>query len=127
MTAQAAQMRQSPLGRIAAAVRYAIAGVAPDTWMSPNQPIEPVAQEAAGRRFDYPVGYNLYYTPRGGELTSFGQLRALAENCDLVRMAIETRKDQLCSLKWGVMHIDADKDIADDPRAKAIEKLLRCP
>lgn len=123
----AAQMRQSPWGRIAAAVRYAIRGVAPDTWMSPNQPMEPVAQEAYGRRFDYPVGYNLFYTPRGTELTSFGQLRALADNCDLIRLAIETRKDQMCSLRWSIVHTDADKNAEDDPRAAAVERILKCP
>lgn len=100
MSAQAEMMRQSPWGRVKAAVRYAIAGVLPDTWMSPNQPVSPVAQEAFGRVRDYPVGYNLRYTPRGGELTSFAQLRALADNCDLVRMAIETRKDQIAALQW---------------------------
>lgn len=124
---QAAMMRESPWGRVKAAVRYMIAGVTPDTWMSPDQPIDPVAQEAYGRRFDYRVGANIFYTPRGEELTSFQQLRALAENCDLVRLAIETRKDQMCALPWGVSHVDPDKDVDNDPRARKIEQLFRCP
>lgn len=127
MSAQAAMMRQSPWGRVKAAVRYAIAGVLPDTWMSPSQPVAPVAQEAFGRNRDYPVGYNLLYTPRGGEMTSFAQLRALADNCDLVRLAIETRKDQITSLQWNVSHVDPDKDVDNDPRAAAIMKLLQTP
>lgn len=52
------------LARLTQSVRYAIRGVTPDTWMSPNQPLAPVAQQEAGRRFDYPVASNLQYTPR---------------------------------------------------------------
>lgn len=128
LSQQAALMRgNSPWGRLTAAARYFISGVAPDTWMSPNQPVSPVAQEAFGRNKDYPVGYNLYYTPRGQELTSFAQLRALADNCDLVRMAIETRKDQMASLQWSVSHVDPDKDIDDDPRAQRIIDVFKYP
>lgn len=115
------------LSRLTSAVRYAIAGVAPDTWMSPSQPMAPVAQQAAGRQFDYPVGTNLFYTPRGHELTSFQQLRALADNCDLVRLAIETRKDQMASMAWTIAHVDPDKNVAEDPRAKQIEAMMRRP
>lgn len=122
-----AARQQGFLGRLTTAVRYAIAGVTPDVWMSPNQPVSPVAQGAAGRQFDYPVGTNLFYTPRGTELTSFQQLRALADNCDLVRLAIETRKDQMASLIWVVAHVDPDKDTDDDPRAQAIGDLFKRP
>jgi hypothetical protein len=115
------------LSRISTAVRYAIAGVAPDTWMSPNQPVTPVAQDAAGRQFDYPVGVNLTYTPRNTELTSFQQLRALADRCDLVRMAIETRKDQMASMVWSVTSMDDTKEVDNDPREKAITALLTRP
>lgn len=127
MSAQAAMMRVSPWGRIKAAVRYAIAGIAPDTWMSPSQPVEPVAQQAFGRNRDYPVGYNLRYTPRAEELSSFAQLRLLADSCDLVRLAIETRKDQMAALQWSVAHVDPDKNVADDPRAKRIMDLFKRP
>jgi HK97 family phage portal protein len=115
------------LSRLSTAVRYAIAGVTPDTWMSPNQPVTPVAPGAAGRQFDYPVGVNLTYTPRVTELTSFGQLRALADRCDLVRLAIETRKDQMASMVWSVTGLDDSKEIANDPREKAITALLKRP
>ncbi len=128
MSATAAQMRAgSPWGRLTAAARYFISGVNPDTWMSPNQPVAPIAQQAYGRNKDYPVGFNLLYTPRGGELTGFGTLRALADNCDLVRMAIETRKDQMSALSWSVSHVDPDKDVENDPRAKKIEQLFQYP
>lgn len=127
MSSQASMMRESPWGRIKGAARWVISGVMPDTWMSPNQPVDPVAQDAWGRNKDYRVGYNLFYTPRGEELTSFAQLRALAENCDLVRMAIETRKDQMCALQWSIGHTDPDKDKDADQRIAQLEKLFKRP
>ncbi len=128
LTQTVAQARQSGfLGRLGQAVRYAIAGVTPEVWFSPDQPMIPVAPQAAGRQFDYPVGANLFYTPRGSELTSFEQLRMLADNCDLVRMAIETRKDQLSGLSWMVGNVDPDKDAPDDPQTKSVVDILRRP
>ncbi|SEJ55859.1 phage portal protein [Frateuria terrea] len=122
-----AARQQGFLGRLSTAVRYAIAGVSPDTWMSPNQPVQPVAQGAAGRQFDYPVGVNLTYTPRGTELTSFQQLRALADRCDLVRLAIETRKDQMSAMVWSVGGVDDAKDTEGDTRVQTITALLKRP
>ena len=115
------------LSRIGTAVRYAIAGVQPDTWMSPSQPIQPTAPESAGRQLDYRVGYNLLYTPRAEELTSFQQLRALADNSDLVRLAIETRKDQMAAMQWAIVHTDPSKDSSNNPRATALETMLKRP
>ncbi|MEO8994656.1 MAG: phage portal protein, partial [Rhodanobacter sp.] len=122
-----AARQQGFLSRISTAVRYAIAGVTPDTWMSPNQPVQPIAPQAAGRQFDYPVGTNLIYTPRHGELASFQQLRALADNCDMVRLAIETRKDQMAALVWNVSYIDKDMSEDGDPRVDAIVNLFKRP
>ena len=122
-----AQMRQTPWGRFTAAARYFISGVTPDVWMSPNQPVQPVAQQAFGRNRDYPVGYNLYWTPRGGELSSFAQLRALADNCDLVRLAIEKRKDQLAALPWTVTYVDETRADEGDPRLVQLRKLFQRP
>lgn len=126
--AQTAQMgRQTGfLSRVGQAVRFAIRGVQPDTWMSPAQPVQPVAQEAFGRRFDYPVGANLVYTPRHTELTTFQQLRALADNCDIVRLCIETRKDQMERQRWKIQRTDGSSS-EDDAKAKAIEAKLRRP
>ena len=123
---QLSAARQSGfLTRVSDAVRYAIAGVTPDTWMSPNQSMTPAAPDTKGRQLDYPVGINLRYTPRSGELTSFQQLRALADNCDLVRLAIETRKDQMSAQVWSVVHADPDKNIANDSRADLVEQIFK--
>lgn len=74
-----------------------------EAWFGPGEPQAPAAPPSVkGRQWDYPPGYNLRTQPRGEEPLSFGHLRALALNCDLVRLAIETRKDQLCKLSWNI-------------------------
>jgi hypothetical protein len=89
--------------RVGQAVRYAVTGVTPATWFGPMQPLKPFAPEGTGgRAFDYPVGYNLRYQPRADEPISFVDLRALAGGCDLLRLIIETRKDQIEGQTWDV-------------------------
>lgn len=89
--------------RVGQAVRYVISGVTPTTWFGPMQPLAPMAPEGTGgRAFDYPVGYNLQYTPRSYEPVKFSDLHNLADNCDLLRIVIETRKDQVEGQEWEV-------------------------
>ncbi|HEY5046940.1 MAG TPA: hypothetical protein VII49_02840 [Rhizomicrobium sp.] len=101
-----ARMTPIPKGvaaRIGEAVRYVIDGVTPATWFGPQQPPRPMApQGTGGRAFDYPAGYNLQYPPRSEETVSFAQLRALSEGCDLLRLVIETRKDQIEAQHWEI-------------------------
>ena len=67
------------------------------------QPLTPQAPaDVAGRRFDYPTGYNLQYGPRAYEPVGFADLRALADNCDILRLVIETRKDQIEGQDWDI-------------------------
>lgn len=94
-------------GRVSGVVVGAIRG-ASEAWFGPQQPLPAMAPaEVAGRAFDYPVAVNLQYRPRGeaGQGTvDFQTLRALADpglgGLDLVRLAIETRKDQMAAQKW---------------------------
>lgn len=75
-------------------------------WMSPSNPVTPIAPQTAGRQYDYPVATNLNIRPRATEATSFAELRTLADIYYLVRLAIETRKDQLVKLQWKIKPID---------------------
>jgi hypothetical protein len=68
---------------------------------SPSYPLVPVEPERV-RLWDYPVGYNYIYTPRSYEPIGFEELRALAQNHDITRLAIETRKDQIEKLDWQI-------------------------
>ncbi len=72
-------------------------------WFSALPPLPQVAPpDTPVRRFDFPVGQNINYIPRSGETTTFAQLRALADNYDLLRTVIETRKDQLAKVPWTI-------------------------
>ena len=68
---------------------------------SPGYPLVPPESERV-RVWDFPVGYNTIYTPRSYEPIGFYELRALAENHDITRLAIETRKDQIEKLGWRI-------------------------
>src|SRR5262252_2073936 len=68
---------------------------------SPSDPLVPPEPERV-RLWDFPVGYNTTYTPRSYESVGFDELRALAENHDITRLAIETRKDQIEKLEWTI-------------------------
>ncbi|MEI8032992.1 MAG: phage portal protein [Chlorobiaceae bacterium] len=95
-------------------------------WMGPNRPMAPSAPpEVAGRQFDYPVGYNIQVQPREAEPVTFKQLRALADNLDLLRLVIETRKDLVCSLAWEIRPKDEGKE--PDDRCKAVQDMLQLP
>lgn len=113
---------QSLIQRVVAGVRYAVSGVTPTNWFGPAQPLAPQAQEQAeGRAFDYPVGFNLRITPRGEEAISFAALRGLADGYDLMRLVIETRKDQIESFDWEIM--PATKDQSADGLKGAIKQV----
>ena len=84
---------------------------------SPGYPLVPPERERV-RLWDFPVGYNTIYTPRTYEAVGFNELRALAENHDITRLAIETRKDQIERLEWAI------KSRADRAPARTG---LRCP
>lgn len=105
------------IARVASGVRYAVTGKTPSSWFGPGEPLKPIAQEVAGRQFDFPVATNIQTAPRAHEPVSFADLRGLAEVCDIVRLAIETRKDQMAKLIWAIQPKDktalADKRIAE--------------
>ena len=81
---------------------------------SPSEPLVPADAQRA-RTWDFPVGYNLVYTPRAWEDVGFDDLRALAEYY-LVAAAIETRKDQIEKFEWAIVSRDPDSPRADAQR-----------
>lgn len=123
------------IGRISGALRYALTGATPDAWMGPGSPSESVApEETKGRARDYPVGFNIASRPRseyGESRISHATLRRVADptcgGLDLLRLAIETRKDQLACLKWSIRERGAPAGKEQSARAKEIESHLRKP
>ena len=127
----AAPGKQTPIdpgmiARLVTGVRYAITGKGPEKdWFGPGQPLQPVAQEAAlGRAFDFPVLTNTNNRPRSTEPVTFEQMRTMADSYDLLRLIIETRKDQMASLKWQVKSRTPGET---SPQSKGIEEFLRYP
>jgi SPP1 gp7 family putative phage head morphogenesis protein len=90
------------LARTIAMVRYAATGKTPE-WFGPLTPIQPMAPpEVAGRQFDYPVGFNINFTPRGTEPVGFKKLKALAANSDLLKMIMAGQMDKAETLEWAI-------------------------
>src|SRR3954469_10274377 len=73
----------------------------PDVGFGPLNTLPPGAPaDTPPRRFDYPPGVNVVTLPRTYEAIGFQQMRDLADSLDLVRIAIETRKDQVSKMPW---------------------------
>lgn len=95
-------------------VSYSTRGVqgAGASWFGPLETTAPIAPpEVASRRFDFPTGYNRVITPRAYDAIGFQTMRALADNYDILRLVIETRKDQVARMKWNVVPRDPTKSV----------------
>lgn len=98
---QTSAKRTSLTGRIAAAFGIMRGD---DVWFGPGQPMEPVAPEGTGgRQFDYDFAFNQQTRRRAGTAVTFEQLRALADGYDLLRVVLETRKDQIAKGDWQIV------------------------
>jgi portal protein/F like protein len=95
-------------------------------WFGPEAPLPPQAPaEIAGRQFDFPTGYNLNYTPKFLEGVGFKTLQTVSYSWDLLRLIIETRKDQVCQLDWSIMPKDSTKKA--NARCQAIQDWFAMP
>lgn len=111
-------LSQGFIARVAAGVRYAFTGNA-DGWFDAGEPLAPVAQQAEGRRFDYEPFYNVGHSkPREREAIGFAQLRALADDYDVLRLVIEKRKDQMEGLKWTIQKRDVESTKDNESQRK---------
>jgi hypothetical protein len=97
-----------------------------DAVFSPGQPLTPPDQEPV-RLWDFPVGVNTVITPRSSEAFGFAHLRAFS-NVELVRLAIETRKDQIEALHWRFNPRPEASRVFDlDTRAQRLTQFWRRP
>lgn len=133
LTSQAAMLAASPYGTPVITVTYGnssrgITLNTPADWFGPQDPMRPSAPpEVAGRAWDYPSGYNLNIRPRSYEPIGFHDLRNLAETYDVLRLVIETRKDQMERLNWTIRPRDESKSADGDPRCAVIEQFFQRP
>lgn len=96
-----------------------------DALFSPGIPPLAVNPQPV-RLIDFPTGVNLNYTPRAYDPFGFPALRAFS-NVELVRLAIETRKDQIERHDWRVKKIGAKRTDPTNPDIRAATKFLRKP
>ena len=100
------------------------------SWFGPGQPMSPQApKEVAGRAWDFPQAINTMYRPRAYEAVGFEILRAFADNYDLLRLIIETRKDQMERLRWVIQLKDSKEKLTSQKKNKIKEltKFFRKP
>lgn len=109
------------------AARFIISNITPETWMSALQPLIPFLPEVFGRRYDYQVGRNLSFIPRGDQPIGFTQLRQLANNCELLRLGIETVKDQIASCAWQFKPVEGADIEGDDPLIVSLTEFFQSP
>lgn len=105
------QVEPGLIARVSGSLKYLFTGTPPSedvrgeldtSFFGPGKPLREVAPQAKSRQFDYPVAYNLAIRPRAYEGVTFDQLRALADGYDLLRLVIETRKDQIEGYEWSI-------------------------
>ena len=123
-------IEQSMIDRVVQGVKYVVTGNTPNSWFGADQPIQPVAQEQAqARQIDYIAALNTSISARDYDGSpvkdKFSQLRGLADAWDLLRIVIETRKDQVCSLQWGIRYKDENKK--PDAQIEAIKDFFEFP
>lgn len=106
----------------------------PATQFFPSgMPIKPTAPaQVAGRARDFPPYINLSYAPRseqGDNAIDFKTLIRMASpadgGLDLLRLAIETRKDQMAAQRWSIRGKKKNDD--GGPKARQFEAWLAKP
>jgi len=134
----ARNMEQSLINCVTVGLQQTISGVLPSNWFGPSQPIPQQAPpDTPIRILDYLFGLNLIYQPGVTDTVEipFHYLREVADRCDIVRLCIETRKDQVAKIPWAFRLRPLDKESAtahqvrsaSDPRVNELNKQFRYP
>lgn len=118
-------VEKSLMQRAMAAIGVLRTGKLPEQWMGAGKPLEPIAQETAGRKWDYSFHRNTNNTPKADEGLTFQMLRNIADFYDPLRLVIETRKDQLASQTWTIK--PKDKLKKEDARSIELVAMFRNP
>ena len=115
------------LQRSSAGRRFAVSGDRKvfGGWFGPSEPLPPLTPPSVeGRQFDYPFGVNLQSRPRANESITFDTLRGLADSYDLLRLVIETRKDQMEKQNW---QIRCKEGKGSEKRAEELTEFFQFP
>jgi hypothetical protein len=123
--------------RVTSSVSQAVSAFALNMgWFPPGAPMPPTAPDGTDlRALDYQSFTNTTIQPRANELVSFRQMRQMADSYYLLRLAIETRKDQIAKMPWNISIIPNGTETgkamrqknASDARVKALTAMLQYP
>jgi hypothetical protein len=131
MAERSAGQRSWPLDPYEVNVSFARTEAGRDgaNWFGPLEPITPLAPpDVAGRQWDYPAGYNLSTLSRPFEPVTFSTLRSLADGYDLLRLVIETRKDQASRHSWSIATRDSSaRSVRDVERIAVVKSFFTRP
>lgn len=113
-----------------------IRDISPTYWFSALQPTQVIAPPGyKPRQWAFNPGANLIWQPKGDSPITFANLRALADGWDLLRLMIEQRKDELCSLPFeirakkqhGETNTDAKQRNQEDPMVQQLNDFFAKP
>jgi hypothetical protein len=91
-----------------------------NSWFGPLQPIRPSAPTSyRPRQYAYTPGANLLWQPKGDSPIQFATLRGLADAYDLLRMAIERKKDQICGVNYQIRAKEVPGETTKDYKARS--------
>src|SRR5581483_638950 len=98
------QIDQGTIDRVSGRIQtYAQSNLPAANWFPPFAPLVLVApKDSFVRALDYSMGVNLVINPRADECVTYSQMRFVAQECTLVSLAVETRKDQMAKQKWDI-------------------------
>ena len=126
MTERGAGLPRWSLSPAEMSAQYGASTQAGADWFGPSTPmVSGAPDDVAGRQWDFPAGYNLVTRARGYEPIGFGDLRALADAYDLLRLVIETRKDQVERMNWSIRAKPGQQ--ADATDIARVEKFFHRP
>lgn len=109
-----------------------VLGVTGSEPFSPLQPLRPFFDLGVRER-DYPIGINIRSNQRSDidsaafTQATFDQLRFFSRSVDMLRIMIETRKDQVSCFPWIIKFRDEDKHKDDDPNIIKLTQFFRFP
>jgi hypothetical protein len=104
-----------------------IADITSETIFSPLQPLLPIQPNIVGRLWDYPVGQNLQFRPDGYGRIPFHDLRTIARQCEILRLGLQTVKDQIAGFEWQIVAKEDSSAKPDDPRISELTKFFQKP
>jgi hypothetical protein len=121
----AAPIPKGVIARVSGMLRAGVSAMADawNGWFAPLPPTTPIAPDAPVRTWQFPVGQNIAQAPKTAEGITYENLRGIANNYDILRLAIETRKDQVAKLEWAIRPKDEAKQKMDAATEQRVDDL----